>query len=117
VALLDYEETLVAIQGLLGRHVTVSVAGPETGQIVAIFSGVLHSAEDVGATLRSENELAIPGEIMSFAVALHLPARDQADAAVFNVWQHGFEDGWSDGTRVYFRSGSTAISVDPVERI
>ena len=88
---LDYEETLAALQALIGTRVVVSVADAETNYLLATLGGPLRSA----TVMNSADEFPergddFPGETVAFAVA----DPDQSTVTGgFALWREGFEWG------------------------
>jgi hypothetical protein len=88
---LDYDQTLAALQALVGIRVSVVVADADTRRIGASFDGPLRSSVVRDAADQvPELEDDFPGEEIIFVVA----DPDQTTVTgSFSIWREGFEWG------------------------
>lgn len=109
---LDYEATLRALQGLVGRRVAVTVGNADASFLAAMMAGPLHSAD-----VTDQGQLA-PGAPDGEALVFVVGRQGYTEQlATFVVWRDGFEWGREyereHGAEVFFSVASVTIRVAP----
>ncbi len=107
---LSYEQTLRALQGMIGKSVAVTVGSEEASFVAAAFYGTLYGADalDLSASMT-----AVPPETDEW-LAFRVGHGRDLTAGSFVLWRQGFEwAGDDEEGGVLVRIGGLSIRVVP----